>query len=162
MAIAILERVMKTCIKCGQEKSTDEFHKNKTSKGGFQRWCKICAKVHRQKYQQTHSIEIAKRQKEYQQTIEGFLRKCFGNLKYRCNNPNGRDYHCYGGRGIECRFEDADDFICYVMGVLGYNMIEKLEGLQIDRIENDGHYEMGNIQFVTAKVNANNRRNSIR
>ena len=33
-------------------------------------------------------------------------------------------------------------------------------GLQIDRIDNDGHYEKGNIRFVTCVENNNNRCNS--
>jgi len=32
--------------------------------------------------------------------------------------------------------------------------------LEIDRINNDGHYERGNLRFVTRAENVNNRRNT--
>lgn len=34
---------MKTCTKCGVEKSLSEFHRSSRVPDGFQRWCKRCA-----------------------------------------------------------------------------------------------------------------------
>ncbi len=48
-----------------------------------------------------------------------------------------------------------DEFRDYVTGVLGVDP----RGLQCDRIDNEGHYERGNIRFVTAKENSHSRRN---
>lgn len=119
------------------------------------------------KYRQEHRVKITEYRNtdaykitrtKYRRKLKSYLRRCLGDMRYRCNNPRATGYKNYGGRGIECRFTDANDFICFVMGVLGYNSMEKLAGLQIDRVNNDEHYEMGNIRFVTAKVNANNRR----
>ena len=77
-------------------------------------------------------------------------------MKERCSNPKRKAYERYGGRGIKCLFNSPDEFINYVINELQIDP----RGLQIDRINNNGHYEPGNIRFVTSKINNNNRRNS--
>jgi hypothetical protein len=78
----------------------------------------------------------------------------WANLKQRCSNPNHPEYRNYGGRGIKVcdQWRDAASFLVWA-GSAGWE-----PGLQIDRIDNDGDYEPDNCRFVTAKVNANNRR----
>lgn len=101
------------------------------------------------KYQRTHKTEVNKRHRRYHHTIIGHLRNCYHQAKQRCNNPNHPRYKDWGGRGIKCQFKDADDFIEHI-----------LNDLEIDRIDNNGHYERGNIRLTTAKENCNNRRKS--
>lgn len=71
----------------------------------------------------------------------------------RCDNPNCSQYLNYGGRGIKvcAQWYDINQFIKDLPK--GYN-----DGLEIDRIDNDGDYEPSNIRWVTKKVNTNNRR----
>jgi len=105
------------------------------------------------RYQQSHKTQLANYDKEYQKTLTGYLRKRFVAITQRCNNPKRSNYKHYGGRGIKCLFKSADDFIDYVVNVLQVNP----KGLTIDRINNDGHYERGNIRFVIHKENCKNR-----
>src|SRR3972149_6063542 len=65
-------------------------------------------------------------------------------IKQRCTNPKSRSYEIYGGRGITLcdewmKFENfyRDVFPLYV------------EGLEIDRIDNNLGYKPGNVRFVT-------------
>jgi len=95
----------------------------------------------------------ARRDKEYNRTIRGHLRRIYAGMKCRCDNPKAKDFKDYGGRGIRLKFT-SDEFVDYVINTLKVDP----RGLQIDRINNDGHYEKGNIRFVTAKINNNNRR----
>lgn len=60
----------------------------------------------------------------------------------------------YGARGIECRFADLESFIRHVATLDGWNDA----GRQLDRIDNDGHYEPGNLRFVSASANGQNKR----
>lgn len=102
---------------------------------------------------------LAKRKtaiREYRNTISGHLRHIFNDMKYRCTNPKNAGYKYYGGRGIKLKFT-SDEFVNYVINELKINPI----GLEIDRINNNGHYERGNIRFVTHQKNSNNRRGSV-
>jgi len=101
-----------------------------------------------------HRKKVAEANRRYAATIVGSLRKRFSGMRSRCDNPNDRGYKYYGGRGIKCKFKDSNEFVDYVVSVLKVDPC----GLQVDRIDNNGHYEPGNIRFVTAKVNSSNRR----
>ncbi|KKN53843.1 hypothetical protein LCGC14_0598020 [marine sediment metagenome] len=109
-------------------------------------------------YQQTERGKYAHRKarNKYNQTLKGTLCNRFHRIKQRCVDPRHPRYKDYGGRGIKCKFETLDDFRNYVINVLQIDP----RGLEVDRIDNNGHYEKGNIRFVTTKINANNRRNN--
>ena len=70
----------------------------------------------------------------------------------RCNNSNFKHYKYYGGRGIKVcdRWLRFENFLSD-MGI-------RPEGLQIDRINNDGNYEPSNCRWVTPSVNLTNRK----
>ncbi len=74
-------------------------------------------------------------------------------MKQRCNDSETSGYRYYGERGIKLLFT-PDQFVDYVINTLKVDP----RGLTIDRIDNDGHYEPGNIRFVTHKENCQNRR----
>lgn len=83
------------------------------------------------------------------------LNRCIS-AKQRCTNPNERRYQDYGGRGIEFRFNSSS--------LMGRWIMDNIPGwsrhLQIDRKDNNGHYEPGNLQMVRPVVNMNNQRTS--
>jgi hypothetical protein len=64
----------------------------------------------------------------------------------RCTNPGDRAFKHYGGRGIEYRLPAA-------LGEATALLIETIgprpDGLTLDRIDNDGHYEIGNLRWAT-------------
>lgn len=79
-------------------------------------------------------------------------------MKQRCSNINAKAYKDYGGRGITVCDEWLDKdtgFINFRDWALnnGYQ-----EGLEIDRIDNNGNYNSDNCRFVTAQENTQNRR----
>lgn len=145
---------MKICSKCKKRKPISEFHKDKQKTIEYASCCKECRKIYAQRYYQLHKTKILKHNKNYYQSVVGHLRKCFSNMKQRCCNPKCKSYKNYGGRGIKCLFESSDDFVDYVTNELKTNP----SGLEIDRIDNNGHYEKDNIRFVIRKINRNNRK----
>jgi hypothetical protein len=81
-------------------------------------------------------------------------------IKKRCLSPGYKDYEFYGGRGIsmyEPWRHDFPAFARYLDTVLG----ERPEGLTLDRINNDGHYEPGNLRWATRGEQARNRWRSL-
>lgn len=76
------------------------------------------------------------------------------NMKSRCRDKSYPSYHRYGGRGIKVCDEWKNDFTIFEKWSLenGYN-----NGLQIDRIDNNGNYESNNCRWVTISENASNR-----
>lgn len=79
----------------------------------------------------------------------------------RCVNPSHNRYSSYGGRGISVHPKWIQDFWVFVRDVG-----ERPEGKtqagkaywQLDRIDNDGNYEPGNVRWATPKQQANNKR----
>lgn len=123
--------------------TTEYFCKQKTYKNGLQSWCRKCVAEHNQRYNKT---------------LNGRLHRIYHTINSRCNNPKNAIYKYYGGRGIKNLFTSVDDFINYVMYSLKITKFSQIDGLEIDRINNNGNYERGNIRFVTHKVNNNNKR----
>src|SRR5215469_11218007 len=61
--------------------------------------------------------------------------------KYRCENPNKVSYKYYGGRGIRFLFTSFQQFYA--------ELGPRPEGMSLDRIDTDGNYEPGNVQWAT-------------
>jgi hypothetical protein len=77
-------------------------------------------------------------------------------MKQRCTNPADAGYHNYGGRGIQFRFNSVLEGALWIMETLGLK-----RSLQMDRINNDGHYEPGNLRYVTRSQQNLNKRQSV-
>lgn len=74
-------------------------------------------------------------------------------MKRRCNNPNEDHWEYYGGRGIKVYGPWKNSFIAF------YNYIGPKPSPEhsIDRIDNDGHYEPGNVRWATREQQLSNR-----
>lgn len=77
-------------------------------------------------------------------------------IKDRCNNPRTPAYKNYGGRGISVssEFLDPSVFIMYIRSLEGYGV----EGLSLDRIDNDKGYQRGNLRWATRAQQSHNQR----
>ncbi len=169
----------KACSQCKIEYAItlENFGREPRAKDGLRSECRECKRVHDKEYQAGYKLTekgkaVNKRKgekyrnsvrgkkkreqyaEEYRATVNGHLRNIFSSMLQRCNNPDQKAYKNYGGRGIKVCFESADEFVDYVINGLQIDPRK----LQIDRIDNDGNYEKGNIRFVTRRENNENKR----
>ena len=75
------------------------------------------------------------------------------NMDKRCNNPKNKDYKNYGARGITVCEEwlDVRNFITWCESTY-------IEGMWLDRIDNDGNYSPDNVRWADASTQALNKR----
>lgn len=89
-----------------------------------------------QRHQMTYSVEY----------------RAWKHAKERCFNPKARGYARYGGRGITMCPEWVHDFAAFFVHIGP----RPAKGLLLDRIDNDGHYEPGNVRWATPLVSGRN------
>jgi hypothetical protein len=75
-------------------------------------------------------------------------------MKNRCTNPNNKDFRHYGGRGIKLdrRWENFANFLA--------DMGARPPSSSLERINNEGNYEPGNVKWSTTHEQSRNRRNN--
>lgn len=88
--------------------------------------------------------------------IPAWLQKRINAQRQRCVNKLDKNYRNYGGRGIEFRFSSTYEAAKWVMENLGVR-----KDLTLDRIDNDGHYEAGNLRWANMCVQSLNKRGSV-
>ncbi|MFO1398119.1 MAG: HNH endonuclease [Burkholderiales bacterium] len=105
-------------------------------------------------------------------SLENRLRKIID----RCTNVANKDWANYGGRGITVwdgwldPVDGKTAFVEYVMALpLPQNVTleaaisgPRSRQLTIDRVNNDGHYEPGNLRLASPVVQSGNKRNTAR
>ena len=70
----------------------------------------------------------------------------------RCSNPNMRQWKNYGGRGIKFLFTSFEQFLSHIG-------LKPSPELSLDRIDNDGNYEVGNVRWATKAQQMASRNN---
>jgi len=79
----------------------------------------------------------------------------YESARKRCSSDHGRDYARYKGRGIEFRFTCFEEFIDHIGP-------KPSPAHSLDRIDNDGHYEPGNVRWATSRTQLLNQGRSRR
>jgi hypothetical protein len=83
-------------------------------------------------------------------------------IKTRCFNENNHGYKHYGARGITLSPDLISDFLSFQQYVItlpnfNENNIGR-DGITLDRYDNNGNYEKGNLRWVTMEIQTRNRR----
>lgn len=78
-------------------------------------------------------------------------------MMQRCFNPKCTNYKNYGARGITVseEFKDCRIYISYIESLSNYS---ESSNYQVDRINNDGNYERGNLRFSSFLEQNHNKR----
>ncbi len=86
--------------------------------------------------------------------------RTWASIKDRCLKPQNKSYKNYGGRGITMCPAWIDDFLAFCNYVSTLEHFGE-EGYSLDRIDNDGNYEPGNLRWANRKTQGRNTRRNV-
>jgi hypothetical protein len=128
------------CLGCGVTKDIDGYHLTKERSKSCRRCsAQALSHIHRT-HGETGSVVYIRWQA----------------MKTRCTNPKAKSWKDHGGRGIRVCEEWMNDFVAF-RDHIG-PMPTPLH--TVDRINNDGNYEPGNVRWATQSEQMNNTRRS--
>ena len=82
------------------------------------------------------------------------IRQKYLSARSRCTKTYHSEWKNYGGRGIKFKLESIDEFVARMEPTW-------FAGATLGRINNDGHYEYGNIRWETTMQQSCNKRSSV-
>lgn len=82
----------KICSKCGEEKSVEEFYKNKASRYGYATYCKKCAINYTKEYQNKKRDALAIKGKQYREKNREKRNEYFKEWYKRNKNGKRKEY----------------------------------------------------------------------
>jgi hypothetical protein len=84
----------------------------------------------------------------------------WGGMKQRCYNTKSKDYPKYGGRGITVCQEWSESFIAF-RDWINTNLGPRPSlSYSLDRVDNNGNYEPGNVRWATTSDQIRNSRSA--
>lgn len=111
----------------------------------------------RKEHYKVNAVKIKQNVRDYYKAVrknklkENPEKQTWYDMLNRCKNYRHAGYSYYGGRGIQVKYKDYEDFISDV----GLRPSAKYS---IDRINNNGNYEPGNCRWATWSQQMKNRR----
>lgn len=139
---------MKTCGHCKISKDASEFFRAKKYTDGLQHWCKECQRRARS------GLEIPRNHGESKTPLYLHWKA----MRWRCSPDNTRHRQWYYSRGIAV-CPEWDDWSVFKAWALANGYVE---GLTIDRIDNNQGYAPENCQWITLSENVSKARRSAR
>ncbi len=104
-----------------------------------------------------YSAEMAAKRKTTHNLYGNRIYRIWANMIQRCKNPHEKCYKNYGGRGISVCQEWVENFLSFHSYVISLVDSDN-EKMTLDRIDNDGNYEPGNVRWATRKQQGRNTR----
>jgi hypothetical protein len=139
--------IEKSCTKCKKvyPATTGNFSRDSRASDNFQSQCRTCCNKASNDHYKRNRTERRKQRAEYKATKRGYLKAIYHNITWRCSGKcKLKRFRCYNEQQTVNRFNSSDDFVNYVLNVLKVDP----RGKDCHRIDPDGHYEPGNIEFL--------------
>jgi hypothetical protein len=87
-----------------------------------------------------------------------YLYRAWNNITQSCGNPRTPGWQYYGARGIKVDPRWEESSACFVTELLDAIGERPSVNHSLDRIDNDGHWQPGNIRWATGKEQLSNSR----